>query len=78
MGIPHCLAIPSISYKNRFQYSVVPLTGVINKKAISLAANLSIASLKLYLSNPAASVPSLVLCKKSLWVNVIASAYTQT
>lgn len=78
MGILQGLTIPSIPYKNRFQYSVVPLTWVINKKAISLAANLSIASLKLYLSNPAVSVPCLVLCKKSLWINVTASAYTQT
>ena len=37
VGISNCLTIVSIPYKNCFQYSGVPLTGLINDNILSLA-----------------------------------------
>ena len=62
VGIPNCLNIASTSYKNFFQYAGVPLTELINKNALSLATNLPITPLKLFLTIPTASVPGLILC----------------
>ena len=65
MGINNCLTIFSASYKNCFQYASVALTDLINENASSLATNLSIVVLKLFLSVPAVGVPGLVLCTKT-------------
>ena len=61
-GIPNFLTIASTSYKNSFQYSGVPLTQRINENALSLATKLLIASSKLFLTIPAVSVPSVIVC----------------
>ena len=48
LGITNCLPIAATSYKNCFQYAGVPLTDVINETVLSLAANHSVAPLKLF------------------------------
>ena len=35
VGLPHCLTMASITYKNCFQYAGVPLTELINENALS-------------------------------------------
>ena len=62
VGIPICLTIATVSYKNCFQYVGVPLTEFINENELSLATNLSIVSLKIFLIDPAMILPDLILC----------------
>ena len=62
VGIPNCLNITSTSYKNYFQYAGVPLTELINENELSLATNILILHLKLFLIAPAESVLGLILC----------------
>ena len=76
MGIPNCLTIASTSYKNYFQYGSVPFTELINEKVLSLATNLSMVPLKLFLIVPTVSVPGLILCIAKM--NVSDAAHTQT
>ena len=60
MGIPNFLTILSTLYKNCFQQAGVPFT--MNENALSLAINLSIVPLRLFLAMPSVSAPALVLC----------------
>ena len=62
VGIPNCLNITSTSNKSYFQYAGVPLTELINENALSLATNILILHLKLFLIAPAESVLGLILC----------------
>ena len=62
VGIPNCLIITTTSYKNCFQYAVVPLTELIKENRFSLGTNLSIVPLKLFLTVSTVSVPGLNLC----------------
>ena len=61
MGIPNCLTIASVPYKNCFQYAGVPLTKLVNENALSLATNLLTVCLKLFLIVPAVILPGLIL-----------------
>ena len=56
VGIPNCLNKASTSYKYCFQYAGIYLTELTNKNALSLAANLSIVPLTLFLTISAVSV----------------------
>ena len=60
VGIPNFLTILSTLYKNCFQQAGVPFT--MNENALSLAINLSIVPLRLFLTMPSVSAPALVLC----------------
>ena len=61
-GIPNCLTIASTSYKTFSSILVFLLTELINENALTLATNLSIVPLKLFLTVLAVSVPDLILC----------------
>ena len=60
VGIPNFLTILSTLYKNCFQQAGVPFT--MNENALSLAINLSIVPLRLFLAMLSVSAPALVLC----------------
>ena len=60
--VPNCLTIVRASYKNCFHYASVPLTELINENTLSLATNLPVVTLKLFLTVPFVGVPGLVLC----------------
>ena len=62
VGIPNCLNIASISYKNCFHYSGVPLTELFNENALSLVTNLPYVPLKLFLIALVVILPGLILC----------------
>ena len=47
---------------NRFQYAGVSLTELINENAFSLARNLSIVPLKLFVNVPDVIISGLILC----------------
>ena len=61
VDIANCLTIASTSYKNRFHYAGVPLTALKNENTLSLATNLSIFPLIIFLTVPAVSVTGLIL-----------------
>ena len=61
MGIPNCLTIANVSFKNRLQYAGVSLTQLINKNALSLATNFPIFPLKLFSIVSTVNVPGLDL-----------------
>ena len=67
VGIPNCFTIANTSYKNCFQHVKVPLTELINEKALSPETRLSIVLLKLSLTIAAVSVPGLTLCCECTW-----------
>ena len=62
VGIPNYFILVKILYKSCFQFSGVSLTELINENALWLATNFSVAPIKLFVTTPAASVASLILC----------------
>ena len=70
--------IATTSYKNCFQCTGVPFTELINGNVLSFATNISVAPLKRYLIDPAASVPSFILCIAKFIDEPIDAAHTHT
>ena len=70
--------IATTSYKNCFQCTGVPFTELINGNVLSFATNISVAPLKRYLIDPAASVPSFILYIAKFIDELRGAAHTQT
>ena len=49
VSMHNCLTIAKLSYKNCFDYAGVPFTELMNEKVLSLATNLSMVPLKVFL-----------------------------